>query len=142
MQRFGKLADQSLSSLPETADDFTAGGGEYVIWRHQDLTQRSEGSKVASGVDPTGTDFETTDYAVQATREPDDEQTIFRAQVAPAVGDLIITLYGRPDTKHEAFEAEAAAFYRVTNTDEHRQDGKLVLCRIYAEKDQHRDHSK
>jgi len=141
MQRFGGIADESLSRLAEASDEMTSGFGEFVIWRHQDLTDRKAGSKTASGINPTGTDFETTDYAVEAVRDPNEEETIFRANVMPTKGDLIITLRGNPQTRWEALEAEAADFYCVIDAEDYRQDERLSLCRIRTELDQNRDYA-
>lgn len=142
MQRFGKVAKQVFSDLEETADETIEGGHEWVVWRHQDFTERDPGSEIASGINPTGTDFETTDYAVQALRSPEDDRVVFHAQIAPSQGDLIITLRGNPRTREEALQADAAGFYCVNDTDEWRQDGELVTCIIETELDQMRDYSK
>jgi len=142
MQRFGRIAEQAFSELEETADEMIGGGKELVIWRHQDFTDRKEGSQTASGVNPTGTDFDNVDYVAEALRQPTGDATIFRAQVAPSIGDLIITLRGAPKTRAEALQADAAGFYSVTDVQDHRKAGELVYARIETELDQTRSYSK
>jgi len=142
MQRFGKLAEQAFGQLAETSEELQSRGGELLIWRRQDHTRRAAGSKTASGINPEGTDFETTDHVVQALRTPSGEETLFYGQFDPQTGDLLITLYGDPQTKPEARKAPASSFYRVTGTDSHTKGPDQVLVKINATSAPHRDHEK
>lgn len=113
MDRFGEIGNQALSKLSDASDSMREGAGEFVIWRHLDRSKRRPQSDNAMGIDPDGTDFEHTDYAVWATRTPEEEETRFYMGVSPDQGDLIITLQGDPSNEDDAFEATKTGFYRV-----------------------------
>jgi hypothetical protein len=143
MQRFSDLAGAAQSQLTSTADAMTEGAGEKVVWRHQDFTSPSEGASAASGIDPEGLDFDTTDFVIEALRDPDADATIFYMQVVPSMGDLIITLRGHHDSISSARQADPSGFYRVESCQEFRDgNGELTSCRVEAPLDQTRDYKK
>lgn len=143
MQRFGDLAKTAHSRLTEAADEMISGTGEMAVWRHQDFSSLSGGASAASGIDPEGTDFETTDFVIEVLRDPDEDETVFYAQIVPSIGDLIITLRGHHNSIASARNAPASGFYRVEGTQDRRDGhGELVQCRIRTVLDQSRDYQK
>ena len=124
--------EDAFSGLPGAAGDMIEGGGEYLIWRHQQVGNRRVEADNAMGSDPGGTTWETDDRYVEAAKQGLD----FYGQFVPVQGDLLVRLAGAPDSKASAQNAREIGYYRVVGVNVRRtKDGKVAHVKIETEAD-------
>lgn len=125
----------AMRRLPNTASQMIEAQSEFAIWKHQQVGERNPLSDNAMGIDPAGRYWKTKDHPVKIQRQGIDQdgRSIIYGKFEPILGDLIVTLAGRPQTADAALRSQRVGIYRVVDYDVRRDpDEKIVYTKIFV----------